>query len=202
METLDQGSVMRILCCMCGESIEPNPANMCVSCVKSTVDITSDIPRQNSVNHCKGCGRWLADNKNSNSYVEAGRESKELLSILLNKIKPTLGKETKLVDANFIWTEPHSKRLKVRIVIQKEVQHGAILEEPIVIEFIEAGGMCLECHRMEAKDFWKCVVQVRQKRSHKKTFLYLEQLILKHNVHKNCVKISSCGDGLDFYWFF
>lgn len=200
-ETLaERRNIMRVLCCECGDPIEPNPANMCVNCLKSNTDITSHIPRQGAVNHCKGCGRWLSDNKNINSWVEAGRESKDLLAILLNKIKPTLGKETKLVDANFIWTEPHSKRLKLRIAIQQEVQHGAILDQPLEIEFIEAGGMCNDCHRMEAKDFWKCVVQVRQKRSHKKTFLYLEQLILKHNVHKNCVKITSCGDGLDFYF--
>ena len=31
------------------------------------------------------------------------------------------------MDAGFIWTEPHSKRLKVKLSIQKEVVGGAVL---------------------------------------------------------------------------
>jgi hypothetical protein len=29
--------------------------------------------------------------------------------------------KVRLVDAGFVWTEPHSKRLKVKLTIQKEV---------------------------------------------------------------------------------
>lgn len=32
-----------------------------------------------------------------------------------------------MVDAAFIWTEPHSRRLKVKITIQKEVLNGTLL---------------------------------------------------------------------------
>jgi NMD protein affecting ribosome stability and mRNA decay len=32
-----------------------------------------------------------------------------------------------------------------------------------VVEFIVAGQVCDECHRTEAKDTWRAVVQVRQK---------------------------------------
>ena len=202
MEVENRRNIMMILCCDCGEPIEPNPTNKCVNCLRASVDITSKILKQGTVNQCKGCKRWLADNKNANSWIECGRESRELLAILLKKIKNSHGleKNATIVDANFIWTEPHSKRLKVRIKIQQEIQAGAVIEQSMLIEFVEGGGMCNECHRMEAKDFWKCVVQVRQKRSHKKTFLYLEQLILKHNMHKACVRITGSGDGLDFFF--
>ena len=44
------------------------------------------------------------------------------------------------------------------------------------------------------------MVQVRQKVPHKRTFLYLEQLILKHNAHKDTVSIDEKKDGLDFYY--
>jgi len=37
---------------------------------------------------------------------------------------------------------------------------------------------------LAAKNTWKASVQVRQKVTHKRTFLWLEQLILKHNAHK------------------
>jgi nonsense-mediated mRNA decay protein 3 len=33
--------------------------------------------------------------------------------------------QVKLVDAGFIWTEPHSKRLKVKLTIQVSEEAGA-----------------------------------------------------------------------------
>ena len=30
--------------------------------------------------------------------------------------------QVRLVDAGFVWTEPHSKRIKVKLTIQKEVR--------------------------------------------------------------------------------
>jgi NMD protein affecting ribosome stability and mRNA decay len=36
--------------------------------------------------------------------------------------------EVRLVDAGFIWTEPHSKRIKVKLTIQKEVNDISGLE--------------------------------------------------------------------------
>ena len=43
-------------------------------------------------------------------------------------------------------------------------------------------------------------MQVRQKVPHKRTFLYLEQLILKHNAHKDTISIRETKDGLDFFY--
>ena len=43
-------------------------------------------------------------------------------------------------------------------------------------------------------------MQVRQKVPHKRTFLYLEQLILKHSAHKDTINIKEVKDGLDFYY--
>ncbi|KAH0512201.1 60S ribosomal export protein NMD3 [Microtus ochrogaster] len=69
----------------------------------------------------------------------------------------------RLVDACFVWTEPHSKRLKVKLTIQKEVMNGAILQQVFVVDYVVQSQMCGDCHRVEAKDFWKAVIQVRQK---------------------------------------
>ena len=71
--------------------------------------------------------------------------------------------QVRLVDAGFIWTEPHSKRLKVKLTIQKEVMNGAMLQQTFVVEFVVHNQMCDDCHRVEAKDFWRACVQVRQK---------------------------------------
>ena len=56
-----------------------------------------------------------------NSWVSATFESHELLKICLSKLKSALSK-VRVVGASFIWTEPHSKRVKVKITVQKRVR--------------------------------------------------------------------------------
>ncbi|VDN44207.1 unnamed protein product [Gongylonema pulchrum] len=88
---------------------------------------------------CKFCNRWLVP---PNSWVFAERESKELLAILLKKLKPTMTK-VRLVDASFVWTEPHSKRIKLKLTVQKEVVTGAVLQQIFVLEFVILNQVCL-----------------------------------------------------------
>jgi len=49
------------------------------------------------------------------------------MSTCLRKI-PGLSK-VKLIDAIWIWTEPHSMRLHIKLTIQKEVMNGAVLQQ-------------------------------------------------------------------------
>ena len=104
------------------------------------------------------------------------------------------------MDAVFLYTEPHSKRLKIRVTIQKEVFNGAVLQQVFVVEFVVQNLFCESCHRKEANDFWTAVVQVRQKATHKKTLFYLEQLIMKHAAHSNAVDIKPIHEGIDFFF--
>ena len=80
------------------------------------------------------------------------------MAICLKRLKGL--KEIKLIDASFLWTEPHSKRLKVKLQVQAEVLGGAILQQTFVVEYTVAYQMCPDCHRTEAKDHWNCLVQV------------------------------------------
>ena len=50
----------------------------------------------------------------------AQAESPQLLAVCLKKINGL--QKVRLVNAEFIWTEPHSKRLKVNLTVQKEVR--------------------------------------------------------------------------------
>ncbi|KAJ3282265.1 hypothetical protein HDU76_008738 [Blyttiomyces sp. JEL0837] len=177
----------RILCASCGAVIAPNPANMCINCIRNDVDITEGIPKQATIHYCKGCDRYLQP---PNIWVVAELESKELLTLCLKKLKGLT--KVRLVDAGFIWTEPHSRRVKVKLTIQKE--------QVFVVEFVVSTQQCEECTRVAAQQTWKAVVQVRQKVPHKRTFLWLEQLILKHNAHQNTTNIKEAKDGIDFYY--
>ena len=53
------------------------------------------------------------------TWLPAALESRELLAICLKRLKGL--NKVHLVDAGFIWTEPHSKRVKVKLTVQKEV---------------------------------------------------------------------------------
>jgi nonsense-mediated mRNA decay protein 3 len=58
-------------------------------------------------------------------WVRCALESAELLALCLKHIKGL--KRVKMIDAGFIWTEPHSRRLKVKLTVQKEVMNGTLL---------------------------------------------------------------------------
>ena len=184
------------LCCLCGLAIPPNPANMCVNCVRSQVDITEGIPRNGHIIYCSDCGRYLQPPR---SWTRAELESKELLSLCLKKIKGL--SDVKLVDASFVWTEPHSKRIKVKVTVQKEVFNGVLLQQSAIIEFVVEWQMCLDCNRANTTlTVWKANIQLRQHVEHKRTFLYLEQAILKHQADKDAVSIRNVHEGLDFFF--
>ncbi|KAJ3343737.1 hypothetical protein HDU93_006649 [Gonapodya sp. JEL0774] len=141
-----------ILCCVCGVAIAPNPAAMCSSCLRNEVDITEGIPKSSTLNYCRDCERYLQP---PSMWVNAELESRELLAVCLKRLRGL--SKVRLVDAGFVWTEPHSRRVKVKLTIQKEV-------------------------------------------THKRTFLWLEQVILKNGAHKDTVNIKEAKDGIDFYY--
>jgi nonsense-mediated mRNA decay protein 3 len=86
------------------------------------------------------------------------------------------------------------------LTIQKEVLTSTILEQIFEIEYLVQHGQCPDCTKLAAKNTWKALVQVRQKVSHKRTFLYLEQLILKHGTQKDTISVKEVRDGLDFFY--
>ncbi|KAG1766985.1 NMD3 family-domain-containing protein [Suillus occidentalis] len=195
MEFVPGPAVHRVLCADCGTPIIPNSANLCVACLRNTVDITEGIPKQSSVSFCRNCERFLSPPQ---TWTLARPESQELLAICLKRLKGL--NKVRLTEAHFIWTEPHSKRLRVSLTIQKEVLTSTILEQIFEIEYLVQHGQCPDCTKLAAKNTWKALVQVRQKVSHKRTFLYLEQLILKHGTQKDTISVKEVRDGLDFFY--
>ncbi|PYH96419.1 NMD3-domain-containing protein [Aspergillus ellipticus CBS 707.79] len=186
-----------ILCCNCGAPIDGTKAvgALCQDCVKLTVDITQGIQREAVLQCCKDCERWLQP---PTSWISASLESKELLAHCLRKL-PGLSK-VRIIDASFIWTEPHSKRIKVKITIQQEAFQGTIVQQTFEVEYVVASLQCADCKKSFTVNTWNSSIQLRQKVPHKRTFLYLEQIILKHNAHRDTINIKEAKDGLDFYF--
>lgn len=61
------------------------------------------------------------------SWVVAVPESRELLALCLKKLRG-LGK-VRIIDASFIWTEPHSRRVRVKITVQDSVSDGVLMQQ-------------------------------------------------------------------------
>ncbi|KAF5739212.1 60S ribosomal export protein NMD3 [Tripterygium wilfordii] len=185
-----------VLCCKCGIPMAPNAANMCVKCLQSEVDITEGLQKHVIILHCPECDKYLQPPR---TWIKAQLESKELLTFCVKRVK-NLNK-VKLVHAEFVWTEPHSKRIKVRLRVQKEVLNGAILDQTCIVEYVQQEHMCESCTRVQANpDQWVASVQLRQHVSHRRTFYYLEQLILKHDAAVRAIKIKLMDQGIDFFF--
>jgi nonsense-mediated mRNA decay protein 3 len=187
----------RILCCNCGVPIDGTQAAgaLCNDCIKLTVDIAEGIQREATLHTCRDCERWLQPPAH---WLTAAPESRELLALCLRKLRGL--SKVRIIDANFVWTEPHSRRIKIKITIQQEALQGAILQQTFEVEYYVGYQQCPDCAKSFTANVWRACVQVRQKVPHKRTFLYLEQLILKHLAHRDAINIRESHDGLDFFF--
>ena len=79
--------------------------------------------------------------------------------------------KVQLIDSSFVWTEPH-----------------------------EDWTQCEDCKKTFTPHIWRAVVQLRQKVNHKRTFLFLEQVILKHKAQNKALNIKEHPEGVDFYF--
>lgn len=168
---------------------------MCPDCIKLTVDISQGIQREGVLHMCRDCDRWLSPPA---TWIVAQLESRELLAICLRKLRGL--SKARIIDASFIWTEPHSRRIKLKVTIQAEALSGTILQQTFPVEFVQNYHQCPDCAKSYTHNTWRACVQVRQKVPHKRTFLYLEQLILKHNAHRDTINIAETHEGIDFFF--
>lgn len=47
---------------------------------------------------------------------------------------------------------------QVKLTVQGEVVGRAVLQQVFIVEYTVANQMCDDCHRTEAKDYWKALV--------------------------------------------
>ena len=186
-----------IACCLCGVQVSYNAAAMCISCLHSTVDITEGINLQQSVLDCGKCGRYHV---HGDKWKHMEDESAALLSHLLKKL--SLDKlRIKLLDALFVWTEPHSKRLKVNVHIEKEVLDEKIrISQRVVVEFIVNSKQCIECIRESTDHTWGSLVQVRQRGGNQRLDS-LEKLLIDKGLQNLMIDVNVTKEGgFDLYF--
>jgi len=184
--------ILSVLCCSCGVPMVPNNTMRCAQCLKAEVSIVDGISRNCVLPQCRQCKRY-----NRPPWTSAELESRELLGLCLKRIRG-IGKDVRLVDAAFIWTEEHSKRVRVKITVQQEVAASSVLQQTMVVEFTVVNQQCEDCQKSFTPHVFNATVQVRQKVPHRRTFCFLEQLILKHDAHERVISMKETREGLDF----
>lgn len=77
-----------------------------------------------------------------------------------------------MIEARFIWTEPHSRRIIIELDLRKEIENGITVMVLFVqisdskgkkrVTFSQHSILCPECLREVIEYAWEAVVQIRQ----------------------------------------
>jgi nonsense-mediated mRNA decay protein 3 len=184
-----------ILCCLCGVSITPNDAAMCMQCLAGEIDTTEDIPASQEIIQCGKCDKYMVG---MNNWVNHAPESASLLAFCLRK---ALKSNTKVENSSFIWTEPHSKRIKISVTVNREVLDKIAINQTKIVEFVIRTKQCNRCISEASEHSWQSRIQLRQRVDHNKTFYAIEEALVKAKLFKVISDIDlSPKDGLDFYF--
>jgi nonsense-mediated mRNA decay protein 3 len=187
-----------VACCLCGVDIEPNDAMMCLPCLRMEVARETQgsldaIERE--VVRCPKCYQWKRDTL-SMHYFAAELESVELLTHLVKRMRRL--KDLNVKDASFVWTEPHSKRIRVRVDYEQDVLgQGAKISQTVVLEFTIRDHLCKNCGKLGTKDGWSSIVQIRQHALSVGVLLRLEKDVRESGLHLHAAQIGTTGSGLD-----
>ncbi|SBT31461.1 60S ribosomal export protein NMD3, putative (NMD3) [Plasmodium ovale wallikeri] len=194
-DNMEKENVRFINCILCGDSVRINNSKMCNNCLLQSVESNSmNISKDRYlIYYCRECKRYL-----HNRWVYCELESKELLALCLKKVNKL--KKLKILDAKFLYTESHSKRIKIHLTVQEELANNFISEMEIILNYIIKYTQCDDCKKKYTPYTYNTCVSVRQKVEHKKTLLFLESLLLKYNINENIINIVSNPDGLDFHF--
>ena len=212
------------------------------SSATGNVNNTNDESHKIVIHQCRNCRRFQRTEK---CWEFAEHESSQLMSICLKHI-PALQHHTttstssmmtssssssaigpiRLMDAQWIWTEPHCMRYKIRCTIQTEI-HQVRVQQRVVVLLHCVFKMCPDCTREFNHRTWQSVVQLRQKvsaeqqlssstststttsttasssLSSKNGLMILEQTLAKNKeIRKHVLKIDQVphNGGFDFYF--
>jgi len=160
---------------------------MCTDCLRSEVDITTGIAREEELIQCSECFKWLIRSDGSSKtrvsnelWMQHELESPGLLSVCLKKIHGLSARNLKVIDAGWIWTEPHSRRIKVYVIVESEVLNGKTsVRQKVQVEFVVRTKKCRDCCRVASDHSWVALVQVRQRIAGAKSLHALEETLIK-----------------------
>ena len=166
-----------------------------------------------TVYQCRRCRRYEHTER---FFCHHDPESPGLLSLCLKQI-PALNAHNhssrssglnsiQLIESMWIWTEPHSMRLKLRLTIRADVgeSKSVTIQQRVPVELMVKFKQCPDCNRDFTNRTWQALVQVRQKGRNdgpKKGLVALETALAKNNeVRKHVLSVETTRNGFDFYF--
>ena len=207
---------LQVRCCICGVQTDANESNKCLACLVPDIDLKKELLSSSkeaempTIIQCRNCLKYQNRNK---IWIHCDWESADLLQLCLKEVKAfRKNRSIKLIDASFVYTEPHSKRVKAKLVVQKEITADIESSTPqffrqtVILNFKIRFNMCGKCARESANETqnWEAVTQIRQHHRHAstKTLSWIEQKILNADAHVDAVGVRnvSSGTGLDIFW--
>lgn len=192
-----------IACCVCGVKIsgDANEANMCPRCVTREVDFSDSVSVRGPITWCLDCGRL----RHQAQWLRVEAESASMLQLCVRKLKIS-DKVLVIKEAKFVWTEPHSKRVAIKLVVEKTML-GVPMRQNLLLEFKEEWQQCSDCRKEWSQkaggksDYsWTCVIQIRQDRDDSKALFHnLEQGLIEAKLHAKMKGIQPKPHGIDIY---
>jgi nonsense-mediated mRNA decay protein 3 len=188
--------------------ILPNAANQCSACLCQEVDLKGILRKGPGggdliIHQCRQC-RLFA--RTPTKYVNVDLESPELMAICLKHIPalaPNATPKLNLVDTMYVWTEPNSMRIRLRLTVRTEVS-DVMIQQRCVVEFIIRWKQCPDCNREYTNRTWQALVQLRQRRdgdAPRKGLAVLEMALARNaQIRKNCISVDTSKQGFDFYF--
>jgi len=205
-----------ILCCTCGLSITPNAAAQCAVCLAAQFDLTSLLNSGDLyLNRCRRCLRYQQNGGQDIKHYQAmDEESAQLMALCLKQIPafsnhgtlaPTTGlSSVKLVDSTWVWTEPHSKRLKLKLVVRASLIVADVeVQQRCLVTFVERNKQCEDCNKEFQNQTWQAIVQLREKRPDdgRKNLARMELALAKSkDIRRRIINLEISKNGFDFYF--
>lgn len=182
-----------ILCPICGVKFSPEASNICQACTLSSLDSEDLLRAGEEQLICTYCKRVERP-----PWIVCERESAEMLGVLMRKVKG-LGK-SEIKSAKFVWTEPHSKRMRVKIEFIRVINDTTKVQQTEIVEFVEKYTQCNDCKKQFTPHDWNTLIQIRQHAAHKRTMLALEQNLNRLKWAEKALRVESVEGGMDLFF--
>lgn len=174
LEEVSVGKYPTIACPDCGApTVAREDSVLCWSCIRSAEDWRRPLeehiaryPKVLSFTRCTSCQLVLtSESTKQRRWGPADHESQELLALLLRKVRGALlgkratsaiegmsralaGGELALEEARLVWTEPHSRRVRLEVVVTHKPALGSRMPSTAhrcEMEFVEDRQRCEAC---------------------------------------------------------
>lgn len=195
-------TVGRILCCLCGVSIIPNAVAMCSNCMQQQPEFLAYPNEMNQeITQCPKCDRWSVGLHSDYVWAAHELESQGLLAACMKKVHAIQNQhDIKILDAAWIWTEPHSKRLKFYMDTERLIfEQRQPIRQRVVCTYVVKNSQCKDCIIKNSDHTWSAQLQVRQARGKEHT-QNIEQLLIQHKLGALMNDVKLVRDGIDLYF--